>query len=154
VSTTPSRHRWSPRTRHRLLKSQSGVLDIECPATTAELQPRLDLLTPYCMQRSRMQCSSQRVCSHECRCRDRLDVFFWAVTTQAKQHSAPPKKNTGLPLAGPDQARCLRLSPSRPTALTGAGAGSRGQCRLAACPAVPQGALPVSDMPWGSEICP
>jgi hypothetical protein len=40
--------------------------------------------------------------------------------------------------------------------VTGAGAGSRGQCRLAACPVVPQpqGALPVSGMPWGSDICP
>jgi hypothetical protein len=40
--------------------------------------------------------------------------------------------------------------------VTGAGAHSRGQCRLAACPVVPQpqGALPVSGMPWGSDICP
>jgi hypothetical protein len=29
------------------------------------------------------------------------------------------------------------------SALTGAGAGPRGQCRLAACAGVPQGALPV-----------
>jgi hypothetical protein len=35
--------------------------------------------------------------------------------------------------------------------MTGAGAGPRGQCRLATCPGVPQGALPVSDMPWGSD---
>jgi hypothetical protein len=38
--------------------------------------------------------------------------------------------------------------------VTGAGAGPRGQCRLAACPGVPQGALPVmhSGMPWGSDL--
>jgi hypothetical protein len=36
--------------------------------------------------------------------------------------------------------------------VTGAGAGPRGQCRLAACPGVPQGALPVSGMPWGLGI--
>jgi hypothetical protein len=31
---------------------------------------------------------------------------------------AVSKKNTGLPLAGPDQARGLRLSPSRSTCLS------------------------------------
>jgi hypothetical protein len=35
--------------------------------------------------------------------------------------------------------------------VTGAGAGPRGQCRLVACPGVPQGTLPVSGMPWGSD---
>jgi hypothetical protein len=40
----------------------------------------------------------------------------------------------------------------RPLSVTGAGAGPRGQCRLAACPGVPQGALPVSGMPWGSDL--
>jgi hypothetical protein len=37
--------------------------------------------------------------------------------------------------------------------VTGAGAaGPRaGQCRLAACPGVPQGAMPVGGMPWGSD---
>jgi hypothetical protein len=39
--------------------------------------------------------------------------------------------------------------------VTGAGAGPRGQCRSAACPGAPQGALPVSGMPWlgiGSSV--
>jgi hypothetical protein len=36
--------------------------------------------------------------------------------------------------------------------VTGAGAGPRGQCRLAACPGVPQGALPVSGVPCGSDL--
>jgi hypothetical protein len=45
--------------------------------------------------------------------------FFFGegLSLQAKQRSVPPqKKTTGLPLAGPDQARSLRLSPSRSTA--------------------------------------
>jgi hypothetical protein len=46
-----------------------------------------------------------------------LGVFFGeGLSLQAKQRSAPPPKTTGLPLAGPDQARSLRLSPSRSTA--------------------------------------
>jgi hypothetical protein len=36
------------------------------------------------------------------------------TTGQAAQRA--PQKTTGLPLAGPDQARSLRLSPSRSTA--------------------------------------
>jgi hypothetical protein len=41
-------------------------------------------------------------------------LFLWGrafTTGQAAQRA--PKKNTGLPLAGPGQARSLRLSPSR-----------------------------------------
>jgi hypothetical protein len=43
--------------------------------------------------------------------------FFWggAFTTGQAAQRAPPK-TTGLPLAGPDHARSLRLSPSRSTA--------------------------------------
>jgi hypothetical protein len=46
-----------------------------------------------------------------------LGYFFGggASTTGQAVQRAPPK-NTGLPLAGPDQARSLRLSPSRSTA--------------------------------------
>jgi hypothetical protein len=43
-------------------------------------------------------------------------AFTTVLSLQAKQRSARPPKATGLPLAGPDQARSLRLSPSRSTA--------------------------------------
>jgi hypothetical protein len=47
----------------------------------------------------------------------RLTFFFLGrafTTCQAAQRA--PQKTTGLPLSGPDQARGLRLSPSRSTA--------------------------------------
>jgi hypothetical protein len=58
------------------------------------------------------------------------------------------------------QTSDLRTTPSHPAPIrrgldlvvAGAGAGPRGQFRLAACPGVPQGALPVSGMPWALGI--
>jgi hypothetical protein len=74
----------------------------------------------------------------------------------------------GSPLGGTHSLKCLLVqiathalsalplgsfhsTPGGGGEVTGAGAGPRGQCWLAACPGVPQGALPVSGMPWGSD---
>jgi hypothetical protein len=45
-----------------------------------------------------------------------VGLFFGRGFTTGQAAQRPPKKNTDLPLAGPGQARSLRLSPSRSTA--------------------------------------
>jgi hypothetical protein len=45
-----------------------------------------------------------------------LSCLASTIGQAAQRPPPPPQKNTDLPLAGPDQARGLRLSPSRSTA--------------------------------------